>query len=46
MPESAITALAEWVREGAPDPREEPRVAESSKTWEEALKVRRNWWIG
>ena len=45
LPADAIARLTEWVKLGAPDPRDEPAAsAVASTSWEETLKIRRDWW--
>ena len=45
LPAAAIEKLTEWVKLGAPDPRDEPAAAAVAATsWEETLKIRRDWW--
>jgi hypothetical protein len=44
LPEAAIADLGEWVRRGAPDPREKVEAPKSAARWEEVLAGRRGWW--
>lgn len=45
LPAEAIEKLTEWVKLGAPDPRTEPpAVAIAATSWDETLKIRRDWW--
>lgn len=49
LPETAIAALEEWVKRGAPDPREKGARPEAARTgkggsWDEILRIRRQWW--
>jgi hypothetical protein len=44
LPAAAIADLEEWVRRGAPDPRDQPTRRKPASTWEEILRTRRDWW--
>jgi hypothetical protein len=46
LPDDVIAAFEEWIRRGAPDPRDEPPTAEEAAraTWEALLAERRQWW--
>ena len=45
LPAPAIADLEEWVRKGAPDPRNKPLPsAEKASSWEETLRMRARWW--
>lgn len=45
LPEQIVSALVEWVRMGAPDPREGGVLAGSRVTgWEAEFQSRLNWW--
>jgi aryl carrier-like protein len=46
LPAAAIADLEEWIRRGAPDPRNKaPSAAKSADpTWDEILRTRRDWW--
>ncbi len=41
---AAIADLEEWVKLGAPDPRIAATAGKSAASWEEILRVRRDWW--
>ncbi len=40
----AIATFEEWVKLGAPDPREETPAVRLPESWEETLRERRDWW--
>jgi hypothetical protein len=45
LPAAAIARLEEWVKRGAPDPRDQsPAVVSAPTSWEEVLASRRDWW--
>jgi hypothetical protein len=45
LPAAAIARLEEWVKRGAPDPRNEaPAVVSAPSSWKEILAQRRDWW--
>ena len=44
LPAAAIADLEEWVKLGAPDPRDKPPAIKPATSWEETLRVRRDWW--
>lgn len=47
LPADAIEALEEWVRRGAPDPREAPvdlAVESPAKEWQQVMEERSRWW--
>ncbi len=45
LPDEVIADLEEWVRIGAPDPRDQPPDgAPSQTTWSDVLAARRSWW--
>jgi hypothetical protein len=47
LPPAEIALLTEWVRRGAPDPREEPSASEALQTddvWEAEFQKRLDWW--
>jgi hypothetical protein len=45
LPAEAIAKLEEWIKRGAPDPRDAaPEVATAPSSWEEVLASRRKWW--
>ncbi|MFM7399055.1 MAG: DUF1549 domain-containing protein, partial [Verrucomicrobiota bacterium] len=39
-----IADFKEWVRRGAPDPRDKEPTDSITATWSDLLQVRRNWW--
>ncbi len=39
-----ITAFEQWVKMGAPDPRDTPAVARAVKSWAATFEERRKWW--
>jgi mono/diheme cytochrome c family protein len=41
---TAIADLEEWVRLGAPDPRDKPTARKPASSWDEILRTRRDWW--
>ncbi len=43
LPDAVIADLEEWVRMGAPDPRD-TAAARPSAAWDEVLRERRRWW--
>ena len=44
LPEAVIGDLVEWVRMGAPDPRDRATPIPAAAGWAEALRTRRTWW--
>jgi hypothetical protein len=44
LPAAAIADLEEWVKLGAPDPRTVAAAGKAGASWEEILRVRRDWW--
>jgi hypothetical protein len=44
LPAAAIADLEEWVKLGAPDPRVAAAAGKANASWEEILRVRRDWW--
>ncbi len=44
LPATAIADLEEWVKLGAPDPRDKPTARKPVSSWEEILRTRRDWW--
>ncbi len=44
LSDNAIADLAEWIKMGAPDPRDKAIVQKTAPTWEEILASRRTWW--
>jgi hypothetical protein len=42
LPDGVVADLEEWVKRGAPDPRD--RADATTISWEDALRVRRQWW--
>jgi hypothetical protein len=45
LDDATLHRFAEWIRMGAPDPRDEPEPALSpEQTWEQTLLQRKQWW--
>ena len=44
LPDQAIADLEEWVRRGAPDPRDKPVTRAAGASWEEQFRERSAWW--
>ena len=44
LPASVVADLVEWVRLGAPDPRERPTEAAAGREWAALYAQRRTWW--
>jgi hypothetical protein len=44
LPDALIADLSAWVRMGAPDPRDKAPAARIAKSWNEAVRERRQWW--
>ncbi len=44
LPAAAIADLEEWIRRGAPDPRDKPVPLKAADSWEETMRVRARWW--
>jgi hypothetical protein len=44
LPAALIADLEEWVRMGAPDPRDKGPAIGSAKAWDEIVRERRKWW--
>lgn len=44
LPAAAIADLEEWIKRGAPDPRDRPAPAKASDSWEETMRERARWW--
>jgi hypothetical protein len=44
LPASVIADLEEWVKMGAPDPRDQAMPTKTAATWDEMLRTRRDWW--
>ena len=44
LPDAVIADFEAWVKQGAPDPRDEPAAAPSSESWDETLRKRATWW--
>ena len=44
LPAVAIADLEEWIKRGAPDPRDKPVPAKAADSWEETMRVRARWW--
>lgn len=44
LPDQAIADLEEWVRRGAPDPRDQPVTRAAVGSWDEQFRERSEWW--
>ncbi len=45
LEEGRLNDFKEWIRQGAPDPRDKPEPALSpEQSWEQALATRKQWW--
>ncbi|GDY06897.1 hypothetical protein LBMAG52_03830 [Planctomycetia bacterium] len=44
LPAAAIADLEEWIKRGAPDPRDKPVASKANDSWEETMRVRARWW--
>ena len=44
LPAAAIADFEAWVKQGAPDPRDQPAKVESTESWDEILQERATWW--
>lgn len=44
LPAAVIADFEEWVRLGAPDPRDKPARPQATDPWEETMRARANWW--
>lgn len=44
LPAAAIADLEEWIKRGAPDPRDKPSPTKAADSWEETMRVRARWW--
>ena len=44
LPAAAIADLEEWIKRGAPDPRDKPVAPKANDSWEETMRVRARWW--
>lgn len=40
LPAAAIADLEEWIKRGAPDPRDKPVASKANDSWEETMRVR------
>ena len=41
---AAIADFEEWIKRGAPDPRDKPVASKINDSWEETMRVRGRWW--
>lgn len=44
LPAAAIADLEEWIKLGAPDPRDKPVASKISDSWEATMRARARWW--
>lgn len=44
LPAAAIADLEEWIKRGAPDPRDKPVPTKANDSWEETMRDRARWW--
>ncbi len=44
LPDSVIADLETWVRNGAPDPRDQPVTRKVTASWKEFMQERSDWW--
>ena len=44
LPAAAIADLEEWIKRGAPDPREKPVSKKITESWAETMRERAKWW--
>ncbi len=44
LPDQSIADLDEWVRRGAPDPRDQPVTRPPTASWDEQFRERSAWW--
>ena len=44
LPAAAIADLEEWIKRGAPDPREKPASKKIVESWAETMRERAKWW--
>ncbi len=44
LPATAIADLEEWIKRGAPDPRDKPVPTKANDSWEETMRARARWW--
>ena len=44
LPAAAIADLEEWIKRGAPDPRDKPVASKANDSWKEAMQDRARWW--
>jgi len=44
LPAAVIADFEEWVKRGAPDPRDSPPTAVVAESWDDILRQRANWW--
>ncbi len=44
LPAAVIADFEAWVKQGAPDPRDQPAEAKPEDSWDETLRERATWW--
>src|SRR4029079_16297212 len=44
LPAAVIADFEHWVKIGAPDPRDKAVVAKTPGSWDDVVRVRREWW--
>ncbi len=44
LPAAAIADLEEWIKLGAPDPRDKPTALKPVESWDETMRQRARWW--
>jgi hypothetical protein len=44
LPAAVVADFRRWIEMGAPDPRDKAGLVAGTVSWEQALKVRRQWW--
>lgn len=44
LPVAAIADLEEWIKRGAPDPREKPASKKIAESWADTMRQRAKWW--
>lgn len=44
LPPAVIADFEEWVKRGAPDPREKPAAVKQEEPWEDTFRRRATWW--
>jgi mono/diheme cytochrome c family protein len=44
LPAAAIADLEEWIKRGAPDPRDKPTRRDTEDAWDDVFRERAKWW--